>query len=252
MSRLGDNVALITGAGQGIGRAFALRFAAEGARVVVADLNGERAAAVAAELAAAGGQALAVTANVADEASVAAMVQEAVAHFGRLDVLLNNAAIFSTIEMKPFYELSLAEWQQLMAVNLTGVFLCCRAAAGPMRARQRGRIINISSSTVLMGRPNYAHYVASKAGVIGLTRAMATELGGDNITVNAIMPGSTETEIPRATVTPAQVEGLLARQAIHRRGTPADLVGAAVFLASDESGFITGQTLVIDGGHNYL
>lgn len=252
MNRLSDKVALITGAGQGIGRAFALRFAAEGALVAIADLNAERAAAVAAEVRSAGGQALAISANVADEDSVTAMVEAVTGEFGRLDVLLNNAAIFSTIEMKPFYDISLAEWQQLMAVNLTGVFLCCRAVAGPMRAQQRGRIISISSSTVLMGRANYAHYVASKAGVVGLTRAMATELGGDNITVNAIMPGSTETEIPRATVTTAQVEGLLARQAIHRRGTTEDLVGAAVFLASDESGFMTGQTMVIDGGHNYL
>jgi 3-oxoacyl-[acyl-carrier protein] reductase len=250
--RLQEKVTLITGAGQGIGRAFALRFAQEGAHVVVADIQEDKAQHVLQEIESAGGPpSLAVRADVADQQSVQGMVLQTLRAFGRLDVLLNNASIFSTIKMKPFDEITLTEWHQLMEVNLTGTFLCCQAVAAHMRERQQGRIINISSSTVLMGRPWYAHYVTSKAGIIGLTRALANELGSYHITVNAIMPGSTETEIQRETVNPEQIKSLLDSQAIHRRGTPEDLVGAAVFLASDESSFITGQAITIDGGHNF-
>jgi 3-oxoacyl-[acyl-carrier protein] reductase len=154
-------------------------------------------------------------------------------------------------KMKPFEEISLDEWNQIIAVNLTGSFLCCQAVAPYMRDRKHGRIINISSGVVLMGRPFYAHYVGSKAGIIGLTRALANELGGDNITVNAITPGPTATEIPRETVTPEQVKAMTEAQAIHRQETPEDLVGVAVFLASEDSRFITGQTINVDGGLNF-
>jgi 3-oxoacyl-[acyl-carrier protein] reductase len=250
--RLAEKVAIITGAGQGIGRAFALRFAQEGACIVVADIQEEKARSVAHEIQAAGGQAQAVSVDVSNPASVQVMVQQAIEHFGQIDVLINNAAIFSSIKMKPFAEITLDEWNGLMAVNLTGAFLCCQAVAPYMRARQAGSIINISSSTVLMGRPWYAHYVTSKAGIVGMTRALANELGSDGITINTVMPGSTETEVTRETVSPEQARSILDGQAIHRRETPQDLVGALVFLASDESRFMTGQTLVIDGGHNFV
>ena len=249
--RLEDKVAIVTGGGQGIGRAFALRFASEGAHVVVADIQEEKAGSVAREVRDLGTNGLAVRTDVSDPASTRAMVERTVERFGRVDVLVNNAAIFATIKMKPFEEIGREEWETMMAVNLTGAFLCCQAVAPRMREQGWGRIINISSATVLMGRPYYAHYVTSKAGIIGMTRALANELGSDNITVNAIMPGATETEVPRETVNPEQAEALIASQAIHRRERPDDLVGAAAFLASDDAGFITGQSINIDGGHNF-
>ncbi len=250
--RLKEKVAIITGAGQGIGRAFALRFAQEGAHVVIADIQEEKARSVAQEVREVGGQAEAVKVDVSHPESVKAMVQQAIIRFGYIDTIVNNAAIFSSIKMKPFDEITFDEWSGLMAVNLTGTFLCCQAVAPHMRERQGGSIINISSSTVLMGRPWYAHYVTSKAGVVGMTRALARELGADNITINVVMPGSTETEVTRQTVSPEQAKSILAGQSIHRRETPQDLEGVLVFLASDESRFITGQTIVVDGGHNFL
>lgn len=249
--RLKGKVAIITGGGQGIGRAFALRFANEGAHVVVADIQEDKAGSVAGEVEDLGTKALAIRTDVSNPAGTRAMVEQTVERFGRVDVLINNAAIFATIKMKPFEEIGLEEWERMMAVNLTGAFLCCQAVAPPMRERKWGRIINISSATVLMGRPYYTHYVTSKAGIIGMTRALANELGSDNITVNAIMPGATETEVPRETVNLEQAKALIASQAIGRRERPEDLVGAAAFLASDDAGFITGQSINIDGGHNF-
>jgi 3-oxoacyl-[acyl-carrier protein] reductase len=249
--RLRDLVAIITGAGQGIGRAFALRFAREGAHVVIADIQEGKADSVAQEVQDLGAIGVAIRTDVSSPESVKRLVDQTIERFGRVDVLINNAAIFATVKMKPFEEITFEEWTRLMSVNLTGTFLCCQAIAPHMRERKTGRIINISSTTVLMGRPWYAHYVASKAGIVGLTRALASELGSDNITVNTIMPGATETEIPRETVTPEQAKALIADQAIHRRETPEDLVGTAVFLASDDSSFITGQSINVDGGLNF-
>jgi len=249
--RLEDKVAVITGAGQGLGRAYALRFVEEGAHVVVADVQEDKANSVVQEVRDLGGKGLAVKVDVSDPDSVRDMFDQTVERFGYVDVLINNASIFSTIEMKPFEEITLEEWNRLMAVNLTGSFLCCQAVAPHMREREQGRIINISSGVVLMGRPFYAHYVASKAGIIGLTRALANELGGDNITVNTITPGPTETEVPRETVSPEQAKAMIEAQAIPRRETPEDLVGVAVFLASEDSRFITGQVINVDGGLNF-
>jgi 3-oxoacyl-[acyl-carrier protein] reductase len=249
--RLRDLVAIITGAGQGIGRAFALRFAREGAHVVIADIQEDKADSVAQEVQDLGAIGVAIRTDVSSPESVKRLVDQTIERFGRVDVLINNAAIFATIKMKPFEEITFEEWNRLISVNLTGTFLCCQAIAPHMRERKTGRIINISSTTVLMGRPWYAHYVASKAGIIGLTRALANELGSDNITVNTIMPGATETEIPRETVTPEQAKALISAQAIHRRETPEDLVGTAVFLASDDSSFISGQSINVDGGLNF-
>jgi 3-oxoacyl-[acyl-carrier protein] reductase len=246
--RLNGRTVIVTGAGQGVGRTFAHRLATDGANVVILDLNFEAARRVADEI---GDRAIATSADVADEQQVATAFQAAVDRFGRVDGLINNASIFATIRMGPFEQITLDEWNAIMRVNLTGVFICCKAVAPLMRQHRSGNIVNISSSTVLMGRRDYAHYVSSKAGVVGLTRALATELGDDGIRVNAIMPGSVETEIPRETVTTEQAAGIVARQALHRRLKPDDIAGAAAFLVSPDAEMMTGQILVVDGGLSY-
>jgi NAD(P)-dependent dehydrogenase (short-subunit alcohol dehydrogenase family) len=245
---LKDRVVIITGAGQGIGRVFAKAFALAGAKVVIAERNEATAAAVATEILKAGGQALAITTDVADEASIREMVELVEDEYGRIDVLINNAGIFSTLQMRPFDQIPLEEWEQVLKVNLTGPFLCARAVLPAMRRAKWGRIINIASGAVRLGRPNYLHYIATKSALIGMSLSMARELGADNITVNAILPGATFTEIERKTVTPQQKERIVAMQCIPRAETPQDLVGAALFLASEASGFVTGQSINLDGG----
>ena len=247
-SSLSGRVAIITGAGQGIGRAFAKAFASEGAIPVIAERNAERADAVAAEIVAANGRARAIVTDVADPTSVAAMAKQVEAEFGRIDILINNAAIFSTLEMRPFDQIPLEEWENVMRVNVTGAFLCARAVVGAMRRAKWGRIINMASGAVTLGRPNYLHYIASKAALDGMTRSLARELGPHGITVNAILPGATFTEIARKTVPPEQKERIVAMQCIARPEGPADLVGTALFLASDASAFLTGQAITVDGG----
>lgn len=248
--RLKDRIAIVTGAAQGLGRAYALALAAEGAKVVVADILKE--AEVVEAIRQAGGEAINVPTDVADEGSVQSMVETAIQQFGGVDILVNNAAIFVAVyPLKEFEAISVAEWDKVMAVNLRGVFLCCKAVVPYMRRQHYGRIINISSSVFWRGIPGFLHYAASKAGVIGLTRSLSHELGQYGITVNSIAPGYTQSE----GVIRVQDEGLgqdphqiAAAQAIARPQVPEDLIGAIKFLASDDSAFITGQTIVVDGG----
>lgn len=241
-------VVVITGAGQGLGRAFAKHFAQAGAIPVIAELNEDKALAVVTEIEAAGGQACAIRTDVATVESVQAMAREVMDKYGRIDVLLNNAGIFSTLKMRPFEEIPVDEWERVLNVNISGVFHCCRAVTPMMRAAGWGRIINMGSGAVTMGRPNYLHYTTSKASLIGMTRSMARELGGFGITVNTILPGATYTEIERETVTPEQKARITASQCIPRPESPDDLVGAAIFLASNAAAFITGQAITVDGG----
>ncbi|HEX3858361.1 MAG TPA: 3-oxoacyl-ACP reductase family protein [Pseudolabrys sp.] len=245
---LTGRVAIVTGAGQGIGRVFAKAFAASGATAVIAEINEPKAAAVANEIVQAGGKALVVKTDVADEGSIAAMIRKVEDHCGRIDILVNNAGIFSTLEMRPFDQIPLDEWERVLRVNLTGPFLCARAVLPAMRRAKWGRIVNVASGAVRLGRPNYLHYIATKSALMGMSLSMARELGPDNITVNAILPGATFTEIERKTVTPAQKERIIAMQCVPRAETPDDLVGAVLFLASDASAFVTGQSINLDGG----
>ena len=245
---LKERVVIITGAGQGIGRVFARAFAKGGARVVIAEVNESKAETVAEEILREDGQVLAVTTDVADPASIEEMVGIVEDECGRIDVLINNAGIFSTLEMRPFDQIPLEEWERVLRVNLTGPFLCACAVLPAMRRAQWGRIINVASGAVRLGRPNYLHYIAAKAALAGMSLSMAREVGRDGITVNAILPGATFTEIERKTVTPEQKERIVAMQCIPRPEVPEDLVGAALFLASDASRFVTGQSINLDGG----
>jgi NAD(P)-dependent dehydrogenase (short-subunit alcohol dehydrogenase family) len=245
---LKDRVVIITGAGQGIGRVFAKAFARAGSRTVIAEVNEKTAASVSAEIMAAGGQALAVATDVAEEASIKEMIGIVEDEYGRIDVLINNAGIFSTLEMRPFDQIPLDEWEQVLRVNLTGPFLCARAVLPAMRRAKWGRIINVASGAVRLGRPNYLHYIATKSALMGMSLSMAREVGADGITVNAILPGATFTEIERKTITPAQKERVIAMQCVPRAEVPEDLVGAVLFLASEASAFVTGQSINLDGG----
>lgn len=248
MGRLDGRVALVTGGAQGIGAAFAKGLAAEGARVAISDLDSGQT--VVDIIKQAGGEALDVPCDVSDEASAKAAVAKTVDSFGRLDILVNNAAIFTQVERKKFDDISVEEWDKVCSVNIRGVWLMCKAAVPAMRANNYGKIISISSGRAFKGSTHFLHYDASKAAVVGITRSLARELGGDNICVNAIAPGSTASEnvLARSTDLGSSMEGTVNTRALKRIETPEDLVGACVFLASPASDFMTGQSLVVDGG----
>jgi 3-oxoacyl-[acyl-carrier protein] reductase len=234
----------VTGASQGIGRAIALALAQSGARVAVAARNAEKLKSVAGEIAAAGGEALAIPMNVAEAEQVKAGFREALDKFGRLDILVNNAALTRdalAVRMKP------EDWDAVLRTNLTGAHLCAQQALGAMLRQRSGRIINVTSVVAETGNAGQANYVAAKAGLIGLTRALAVEVASRSITVNAIAPGFIVS--PMTDPLPQKVkDDLMARIPLGRMGTDADVAAAVVFLASDEAGYITGAVLDINGG----
>jgi NAD(P)-dependent dehydrogenase (short-subunit alcohol dehydrogenase family) len=241
---LEGKVAVVTGGAQGIGRAIATGLAAEGARIVIADLHRAEAAAAGFE----GGVGL--TVDVASEQDVARMADETIERCGRIDVLVNNAGLYASLPMRPFTEIPVDEWRQVMDVNVLSMFLTCRAVVPHMREQGGGRIVNISSGTPFRGVPFVLHYVTSKGAIVALTRALAREIGRDNVLVNCVAPGFTLSEGVEAH--PEVLEQLrevsVANRTLQRDQVPDDVVGAVVFLSGPGSDFVTGQTIVIDGG----
>jgi NAD(P)-dependent dehydrogenase (short-subunit alcohol dehydrogenase family) len=240
-------VAIVTGGAQGIGRALAEGLAAAGARIVIADLHGAE------EAAAAFPDGVGISADVADEASVEQLVREAVERCGTIDVLVNNAGLYASLEMRSFEEIPLEEWRTVMDVNVASMFLMCRAVVPVMRGQGGGKIVNISSGTPFRGVPFLLHYVTSKGAIVAFTRALAKEVGKDSVLVNCVAPGFTMSAGVEAH--PEVVEKLrdvsVSARTLQRDQLPEDVVGAVVFLAGGDSDFITGQTIVIDGGQTF-
>ncbi len=248
--RLENRVVIVTGGAYGIGRAFCRRMAEEGASVVIADIDIDAAETTAGELRSGNFPALAVKTDVSDEESTLSMAEKAAASFGRIDILVNNAAVYSRFKVSqlPFNELPVGDWDRMMAVNLKGPFLCSRAVFPYMKRQAKGKIINISSATFFEGLGTITHYVTSKAGIIGLTRSLASAVAQYNINVNCIAPGRTLSEDPSDAEAVAENEQRASVRGFKRIERPEDLTGTVVFLASDDSDFITGQTIVVDGG----
>ncbi len=247
---LENKVVIVTGAGHGIGRAYSHGIAREGGKVVVADIDGAAADTVAEEISGEGGQALAVQSDVSKLASCQDLANEALKRFGQIDGLINNAAIFATIPISRvgFQDISEDEWDRVMDVNVKGVWLCSRAVAPAMQERKQGSIVNIASGTVLNGSAGRIHYVASKAAVVGFSRVLARELGPDNVRVNTIAPGSTLSEADVTDEVLKLRQANVGARALKRVERPDDLVGTALYLLSDLSGFVTGQMIVVGGG----
>jgi NAD(P)-dependent dehydrogenase (short-subunit alcohol dehydrogenase family) len=244
--RLSDRVVIVTGAAQGIGAVYARRLVAEGARVVVADIDGPGATSTANDL-----DALGVQVDVSNPESVTRMMGVVVDTFGRVDVLVNNAAVFGTLEYQPIEDISVELWDRVMAVNVRGVFLCCQAVIPVMKQQRSGKIINIASGTLLSGVPNFVHYITSKGAVFAMTRALAREVGPFGITVNTLAPGLTMSPNVRLHHPPEQIQRSRESRALARDETPEDLEGALVFLASGDSDFMTGQMVLVNGGAQF-
>jgi NAD(P)-dependent dehydrogenase (short-subunit alcohol dehydrogenase family) len=247
MGALDGKVAVVTGAAQGIGRALADGLAAAGARIVVADLNG------ADEAAASFPEGVGLTVDVANEDDVQRLADEVVERCGTIDILVNNAGLYASLEMRPFEQIPLDEWRRVMDVNVASMFLTCRAIVPVMRAAGGGKIVNISSGTPFRGVPFLLHYVTSKGAIVALTRALAKEVGKDNVLVNCVAPGFTMSAGVEAH--PEVVAKLrdvsVASRTLQRDQVPDDVVGAVVFLSGPDSNFVTGQTIVIDGGQTF-
>lgn len=252
---LKEKVVIVTGGGHGIGKAYCLGFGKAGSRVVVADIDKPAAEQVGAQInKETDSHAIAVPVDVSDEKSTKEMAAAALQRFGRIDVLINNAAIFATIPMNRgrIEEITPDEWDRLMAVNLKGVFFCSRAVLPIMRKQKSGKIINIASGTVFSGSPGRIHYVTSKAGVIGFTRTLAREVGDDNIQVNVLAPGNTLSEENPTEEMLRFRQSSIGNRSLKRVQVPQDVVGAMLFLASPLSDFMTGQTVNVDGGISFL
>jgi len=239
--RLKDRVAIVTGAAKGLGRTFSVALAEEGARIMaidIADLDDTLR-----EISSLGGIAKGMKADISSPTDTLDVAEQTFSTFGKIDVLVNNAAIYYR---RPFYEIDPVEWDKMMAVNLKGPWLCTKAVFPYMKEQKKGKVINLTSETFFTGSHEFVHYVASKGGVVGLTRALAVELGPHNINVNAIAPGFTDTESTRSMIDITKYD--ISRTPMGRLQQPADLIGALIFLASEDSDFITGQVLLVDGG----
>jgi 3-oxoacyl-[acyl-carrier protein] reductase len=252
---LKDKVVIVTGGGHGIGKAYCIGFAQAGSNVVVADIDKPAAEEVASQIAQQStSESLAIAVDVSDEQSTKAMAAQILERSGRIDVLINNAAIFSTVPMNRgrIETIDPTEWDRLMAVNLRGLFFCCRAVLPSMRAQKSGKIINIASGTVFAGSPGRIHYVTSKAATIGFTRTLAREVGESNINVNVLAPGNTLSEENPTEETIRLRQSSAGLRALKRVQVPQDVVGAMLFLASPLSDFMTGQTVNVDGGISFV
>ena len=247
MGRMQDKVTVVTGAGRGIGAVMAKAFAAEGARVVVTDVRDTSPTVDA--INAAGGQALGLHMDVTSDADIANMVQRTEASFGPIECLMNNAGVFASVALKPFWEIPTDEWDMMMRVNVRGSWQVAKGVLPSMRKCSRGKIVNVSSGTLFHGGQGLMHYVASKGAVIGMTRAMARELGNDNITVNCLVPGYTDSDGTREN-TSMQIARAptLANRVFKRDEVPEDMVGAVIFMLTPDSDFMTGQMMNVDGG----
>src|SRR5918999_1995157 len=246
--RFKDKAVIITGGGGKIAKAYATAFAKEGAKVALPDIaSAEHVVKAIRDM---GGTAISMACDVSNENSVKAMVDEVAKQFGSIDVLVNNAAYFMGVKKSPFWEMEVDEFDEAMAVNVRGSWLCAKAAFPHMKKQGKSKIINISSGTALNGSPNYIHYVTSKGAIIAMTRAMARELGDYKICVNTVAPGFVETEGRQ--VDPAFSASRVANRSLKRIQVENDLVGTVLFLASPESDFMTGQLLNVDGGANFI
>jgi NAD(P)-dependent dehydrogenase (short-subunit alcohol dehydrogenase family) len=246
--KLKGKVAVITGGARGLGRAYSLRLAKEGAKVVVADILDGKETVEAIKVQ--GGEAIYVKTDVTSEESTQEMAAKTVERFGRIDALVNNAALFADLVKKPFWEIPVAEWDKVMAINLKGPFLCAKAVYPQMKKQGKGKIVNVASGTFFKGLPHFLHYVVSKGGNVAITRSLAREVGDVGINVNCIAPGYTETEFLKdhPQDPPEVTKAIMGSRCIKRAETPDDLSGTVVFLCSDDSDFITGQTIIVDGG----
>ena len=239
------SVAVITGAGQGIGREIAIAFSMRDMHVVIADINGPNALKVRDEIQNVGKTAFGIEVDVSSEQSVTLMIEQTLKEFGTIDVLINNAGIYPSGSIE---ELTNESWNRVIGTNLTGPFLCSRAVVPTMLGKKKGRVINLSSTTAFRGARNGAHYAASKAGIIGFTKALALELAPTGVTVNAICPGLTDTAQPRGHMTDTELYAKKDRVPLGRIAQARDIVGPVLFLASDKAAHITGQTVLVNGG----